>query len=54
MVDVAIDWINDMVYWTDAYLDRIEVINMAGNLHTVLVYTELDQPRGLALHPVKG
>ena len=54
LVDVAVDWVNDMVYWTDAFLDRIEVVNMAGTLRTVLVYTGLDKPRGLALHPLKG
>ena len=54
LVDVAVDWVNDMVYWTDSYLDRIEVVNMAGTLRTVLVYTKLDKPRGLALHPLKG
>jgi len=54
LVDVAVDWVNDMVYWTDAYFDRIQVVNMAGTLRTVLVYTGLDKPRGLALHPLKG
>lgn len=53
-VGLAVDWINDKLYWTDSRLDRIEVLDLNNNHRTVLVSTGLDKPRGIAVHPTKG
>jgi len=53
-VGLAVDWINDKLYWTDSRLDRIEVLDLNTNHRTVLVSTGLDKPRGITVHPTKG
>ena len=51
---IAIDWIADNMYWTDADTNRIEVSRLDGRYRKVIITTELDQPRAIVLHPVKG
>ena len=51
--DVAIDWISRKIYWTDAGLDTIEVAELDGTSGRVLVNTELEEPRGIALDPTE-
>ena len=51
---LAVDWINDKLYWTDSNLDRIEVLDLNTSKRSVLVSTGLDKPRGIAVHPTKG
>lgn len=48
---VAIDWINQKLYWTDAGLDTIEVSELNGMYASVLVDTGLEDPRAIALDP---
>ena len=52
--DVAIDWINRKIYWTDAGLDTIEVAELDGTSGLVLVNTGLQKPRGIALDPTES
>jgi len=52
--DVAVDWIHDLLYWTDSRTSRIEVADLNGKNRKVLVWEELQRPRALALHPLKG
>ncbi len=48
---LAVDWVTQKLYWTDAGLDRIEVANMDGTLRTLLVWENLDRPRDIIVDP---
>lgn len=50
---LAIDWFTDKIYWTDGETNRIEVASLTGNNQKVLFWTDLDQPRAIALVPTK-
>jgi len=47
---LAIDVIGQMLYWTDASRNLIEVLSLTKHIRTVLVWHNLDSPRGIALH----
>ncbi|XP_061406856.1 low-density lipoprotein receptor-related protein 6-like [Lethenteron reissneri] len=51
---LACDWLGRKLYWTDSEMNRVEVAELDGSHRAVLVWSELDQPRAIALHPVKG
>lgn len=51
---IAVDWIADNLYWTDADRDRIEVARLDGRYRRVLISTGMKQPRGIELVPQKG
>ena len=51
---VAVDWINDKLYWLDANTSRLEVAELSGANRAVLIATELEHPRGLVLDPMNG
>ncbi|KAL3265566.1 hypothetical protein HHI36_009771 [Cryptolaemus montrouzieri] len=51
---LACDWYTNKLYWTDSEANHIEVATMDGKLRKVLFWTELDQPRTIALIPMKG
>ncbi|XP_070804169.1 low-density lipoprotein receptor-related protein 6 isoform X5 [Pituophis catenifer annectens] len=51
---LACDWLGEKLYWTDSETNRIEVSNLDGSLRKVLFWQELDQPRAIALDPVRG
>lgn len=50
---IAIDWYTDKIYWTDSETGRIEVATINGKNQKVLFWTDLDQPRAIALMPLK-
>ncbi|XP_037945125.1 low-density lipoprotein receptor-related protein 6 [Teleopsis dalmanni] len=50
---LAIDWYTDKLYWTDGEKNRIEVASLDGKMQKVLFWTDLDQPRAIALVPAK-
>ena len=50
---LAVDWVNDHIYWADAELKQIEVASLDGTLRKVLVREGLEKPRGIAVHPGK-
>lgn len=50
---VAVDWIHDLLYWTDSGTSRIEVSHLDGSHRKVLIYEELEKPRAIALHPIR-
>lgn len=50
---IAIDWYTDKIYWTDGEMMRIEVISLEMRYRKVLFWSELDQPRAIALVPHK-
>jgi low-density lipoprotein receptor-related protein 4 len=47
---LAIDVIGRLMYWTDAIKNHIEVISLTRNIRSVLIWDDLDSPRGIALH----
>ena len=51
---VAVDWVNDKLYWTDAETSRIEVSELDGTKRKLLFSTELDRPRALVVDPQSG
>lgn len=48
---VAIDWIHDLIFWTDSGTRRVEVATLDGKIRHVLVSNDLDKPRAIAVHP---
>jgi len=44
---LAIDWIADNLYWTDADRDRIEVARLDGRFRKVIIASGMKQPRGI-------
>ena len=54
---IAVDWVTDNIYWTDALYNWIMVLRVKLNNHVytkVLLRTQLDQPHAIALHPAQG
>lgn len=51
---LAIDWVTNKLYWTDAGTDRIEVSNADGSMRTVLIWENLDRPRDIVVDPIGG
>ncbi len=51
---IAVDWVTRKFYWTDDLRTRIELANFDGSHRKLLIDTDLDQPRALALLPQKG
>lgn len=48
------DWIAEKLYWVDSETNRLDVSNLNGSFRSVLFWEELDQPRAIALDPLKG
>ena len=42
------------IYWTDHGLNLIEVARLSGLYRSVVIAEGLDQPKAIAVHPVKG
>ncbi|XP_060080729.1 low-density lipoprotein receptor-like [Ylistrum balloti] len=51
---IAVDWLYNHVYWTDATFDKIEVMNYDGKLRRNLVTEGLDEPRAIVVDPLQG
>lgn len=50
---LAIDWINNKMYWTDTGRNVLEQSDLNGNSRRTLIYS-LDEPRGLAIDPLNN
>jgi low-density lipoprotein receptor-related protein 4 len=48
---VAIDWVHNLLFWTDSGTRRVEVANLDGSVRAVLAASDLDKPRAIAVHP---
>jgi hypothetical protein len=48
---VALDWIHNLLFWTDSGTRRVEVASLDGSLRSVLAASDLDKPRAIAVHP---
>ncbi|XP_066603816.1 low-density lipoprotein receptor-related protein 4 [Prorops nasuta] len=51
---IAVDWIHDLLFWTDSETRRVEVITLDTRVRHVLVSSDLDKPRPIAVHPNYG
>ncbi|XP_021378123.1 low-density lipoprotein receptor-like isoform X3 [Mizuhopecten yessoensis] len=51
---IAVDWIYNHVYWTDAKFDKIEVMSYDGQKRRNLVTKGLDEPRAIVVDPLAG
>lgn len=60
--EVAVNWINRKLYWSDSHSKTIEFSNLDGSNRTVFLRNivnqppsfEIDQPRALAIDPLSG
>lgn len=48
---VAVDWIHDLLFWTDSGTRRVEVATLDGSQRAVIAANDLDKPRAIAVHP---
>lgn len=48
---MALDWIHNLLFWTDSGTRRVEVASLDGSLRAVLAASDLDKPRAIAVHP---
>lgn len=48
---VAVDWIHDLIFWTDSGTRRVEVASLDGTKRHVLIASDLDKPRAITVHP---
>ena len=51
---LAVDWINEKVYWTDAGTDKIEVSNFDGSQRSVVIWSGMERPRDIVVDPSNG
>jgi integrin beta 2 len=53
---LAIDWINDWIYWSSPHYRTISMAKLDGSYERVIVNEgqKLDEPRGVAVDPFKG
>lgn len=51
---LAVDWIHDKLFWTDAGTRRIEVSNLDGSNRKVVIWEGLQKPRAIVAYPAKG
>ena len=52
--DIAIDWIAENIYVTDAELNRIIVCSLEGDMCSSTLFGELDLPRAVVVDPSHG
>lgn len=48
------DWIHDLLFWTDAGTRRVEVITLDTKVRHVLISNDIGKPRAIAVHPHLG
>lgn len=52
---LALDHINRLLFYTDTGLDRIQVVSIDNyQICKTVVKDKLDEPRAIAIHPLKG
>ncbi|XP_012280055.1 low-density lipoprotein receptor-related protein 6 [Orussus abietinus] len=51
---LACDWYTGKLYWTDGEKNRIEVTSIDGRYRKVLFWTDIYQPRAIALVPMRS
>ena len=51
---LSVEWNSSQLYWTDKTNDAISVSDLDGNNRGILISSNLDEPRGIALDPNCG
>ena len=51
LIGIAVDWINDKIYWTDSLTKLIEVSDLDGYNRSALVWSDMELPRPIVLDP---
>ncbi|KAF8363794.1 hypothetical protein PRIPAC_90717 [Pristionchus pacificus] len=51
---LAVDWIHDLLFWTDGALDTISVMDLKTMKRRVLFADAMEEPRAIAVDPKKG
>jgi len=51
---VAVDWIHNLLFWTDSSTSRIEVSDLDGQHRRVLIWRDTEKPRAIVTHPGIG
>lgn len=51
---LAVDWLTEKLYWTDYYLKQICVSSIDGKYRKALIWSNLDNPRAIAVDPNAG
>ena len=52
---MAVDWIYDLLYWTDTGYDHIQVSRLDGtDRRTIVKDDSLDEPRAIVVDPIRG
>lgn len=49
---LALDWLTNKIYWTDADTARIEVANTNGSMRSLLIWEDLSKPRDIVVDPI--
>lgn len=51
---LAVDWVNDKLYWTDAGKSRLEMANIDGSNRLILFSRNVNKPRAIVVDPASG
>jgi hypothetical protein len=51
---LAVDWIAENIYWTDAGRKVLEVARLDGSSRKTIIRDGLDEPRAVAMFPTEG
>ena len=51
---VTVDWVANLVYWTDEIKSTIEIADYHGNNRKTLIQDGLEWPRGIVADPING
>lgn len=50
---IAIDWINEVIFWTDTGSNKIEQAKLDGADQFTILSDNLDEPRDITVDPVE-
>uniref|UniRef100_A0A8R1DKW4 EGF-like domain-containing protein n=2 Tax=Caenorhabditis japonica TaxID=281687 RepID=A0A8R1DKW4_CAEJA len=51
---LAVDWVHNLLFWTDGGLDQVNVLDMTTGKQRVLYSSDLEEPRAIAVDPEVG
>jgi len=52
---LTVDWIYDLLYWTDSRYDHIQVSRLDGkDRRTIVKDDSFDEPRAIVVDPIRG
>ncbi|XP_044749052.1 low-density lipoprotein receptor-related protein 4 [Coccinella septempunctata] len=53
-IGIGYDWLTKKIYWVDARMNRLEVVDIEGNNRCLLVWEDIDTPRDIVVNPYDG